>query len=95
MKKLVLFGVLVLAALLVFSFTPAQAQAPMKLKTCWMPEQETFFPWLAKQKGWDKQEGLDLELLFFDSGMAQMEALKRYRRDGEQKVTVQRWTPMR
>jgi NitT/TauT family transport system substrate-binding protein/sulfonate transport system substrate-binding protein len=75
MKKLALFGVLVLAALFVFSLTPAQAQAPMKLKTCWMPEQETFFPWLAKQKGWDKQEGLDLELLFFDSGMAQMEAL--------------------
>ena len=66
---------LVLAAVLVFSFTPAQAQAPMKLKTCWMPEFETFLPWLAKQKGWDTQEGLDLELLFFDSGMAQMEAL--------------------
>ena len=75
MKKLTLFAVLVLAAVLVFSFTPAQAQAPMKLKTCWMPELETFLPWLAKQKGWDKQEGLDLELLFFDSGMAQMEAL--------------------
>jgi len=75
MKKLALFGVLVLAALFVFSLTPAQAQAPLKLKTCWMPEQETFFPWLAKQKGWDKQEGLDLDLLFFDSGMAQMEAL--------------------
>lgn len=77
MKKLALFGVLVLAFCLVFALTPAQAQAqaPMKLKTCWMPEHETFFPWLAKQKGWDKQEGLDLELLFFDSGMAQMEAL--------------------
>jgi NitT/TauT family transport system substrate-binding protein/sulfonate transport system substrate-binding protein len=75
MKKFTLFAVLVLAAVLVFSLTPAQAQAPMKLKTCWMPEFETFLPWLAKQKGWDKQEGLDLELLFFDSGMAQMEAL--------------------
>jgi len=75
MKKFALFGVLALAAILVFSWTPTQAQAPMKLKTCWMPEFETFLPWLAKQKGWDKQEGLDLELLFFDSGMAQMEAL--------------------
>ncbi len=63
MKKLTLSAVLVLAAILVFSFTPAQAQSPMKLKTCWMPEFETFLPWLAKQKGWDKQEGLDLELL--------------------------------
>ena len=75
MKKFTLFAVLVLAAVLVFSLTPAQAQAPMKLKTCWMPEFETFLPWLAKQKGWDIHEGLDLELLFFDSGMAQMEAL--------------------
>lgn len=75
MKKLTVLGVLALAVLLVVSFTPVQAQAPVKLKTCWMPEHETFFPWLAKQKGWDKEEGLDLELLFFDSGMAQMEAL--------------------
>jgi len=75
MKKLTLVGVLALAALLVFSFTQVQAQNPIKLKTCWMPEFETFIPWLAKQKGWDKEEGLDLELLFFDSGMAQMEAL--------------------
>ncbi len=75
MKRLTSCVVKVLALILAFSFSPAQAQAPMKLKTCWMPEFETFLPWLAKQKGWDKQEGLDLELLFFDSGMAQMEAL--------------------
>jgi NitT/TauT family transport system substrate-binding protein/sulfonate transport system substrate-binding protein len=75
MKKCVLFGVLVLAAVLVFVFSGVQAQAPMKLKTCWMPEFETFFPWLAHQKGWDKEEGLDLDLLFFDSGMAILEAL--------------------
>ena len=40
-----------------------------------MPEHETFIPWYAKSQGWDKEEGLDLELLYFDSGMAQMEAL--------------------
>ncbi len=31
--------------------------------------------WYAKEKGWDKEEGLDFQLHFFDSGMAQMEAL--------------------
>ncbi|MEW6263077.1 MAG: ABC transporter substrate-binding protein [Thermodesulfobacteriota bacterium] len=75
MKKLLLLGVLVLVAALAFSSSPVQAQTVVKLKTCWMPEFETFLPWLAKQKGWDKAEGLDLDLLFFDSGMAQMEAL--------------------
>ena len=75
MKKCVLLGVLVLAAILAFVFSGVQAQTPIKLKTCWMPEFETFLPWLAHQKGWDKEEGLDLDLLFFDSGMAQLEAL--------------------
>ena len=32
MKKFTLFAVLVLAAVLVFSLMPAQAQAPMKLQ---------------------------------------------------------------
>ncbi|MBF0529861.1 MAG: ABC transporter substrate-binding protein [Deltaproteobacteria bacterium] len=75
MKKLVLLGVLILAGIFVFSLVPAQAADAVKLKTCWMPEFETFMPWLAKQKGWDKEEGLDLELIFFESGKAQMEAL--------------------
>ena len=65
MKKCVLLGVLVLAAILAFVFSGVQAQTPIKLKTCWMPEFETFLPWLAHQKGWDKEEGLDLDLLFF------------------------------
>jgi ABC-type nitrate/sulfonate/bicarbonate transport system substrate-binding protein len=75
MKRISCCAVWMLAVMLIFSSIPAQAQSPIKLKTSWMPELETFLPWLAKQKGWDKQEGLDLELLFFDSGMAIMEAL--------------------
>jgi NitT/TauT family transport system substrate-binding protein/sulfonate transport system substrate-binding protein len=75
MKRCVLFGVLVLAAILVFSFSAVQGQSPIKIRTCWLPEFETFIPWIAHQKGWDKEEGLDIELVFFDSGMAQMEAL--------------------
>ncbi len=64
-----------LAALLLLIPASVGAKDLVKVPTCWMPEHETFIPWLAKQKGWDKEEGLDLELKFFDSGMAQMEAL--------------------
>jgi NitT/TauT family transport system substrate-binding protein/sulfonate transport system substrate-binding protein len=74
MKKFALLA-LILALMTVFSFTPVFGQNLVKLKTCWMPEFETFFPWLAHQRGWDKEEGLDLELVFFDSGMAEMEGL--------------------
>lgn len=46
-----------------------------KLDTCWMASTEAFVPWFAKKKGWDKQEGLDLQMHFFDSGPAQMEGI--------------------
>lgn len=54
---------------------PASAKDLVKLSTCWMPEHELFFGWYAKEKGWDKEEGLDFELLYFESGMSQLEAL--------------------
>lgn len=75
MKRMALCVVLAVIVLFGFSLPAAQAQAPFKLKMSWQPEHETFFPWLAKQKGWDKQEGLDLGITYFDSGMAQLEAL--------------------
>ena len=31
-------------------------------------EHETFAVWYAKEKGWDKEAGLDLSMLRFDSG---------------------------
>ncbi len=46
-----------------------------KLDTCWMASTEAFVPWFAKKKGWDKEEGLDLQMHFFDSGPAQMEGI--------------------
>ncbi len=66
--------ILTIALTMVFAGT-CPAGALTKLPTCWMPEHETFMPWYAKMQGWDKEEGLDLELLYFDSGMAQLEAL--------------------
>ncbi len=46
-----------------------------KLNTCWMPSHESFVPWYAKKMGWDKDEGLDMRMHYFDSGMAELEAL--------------------
>jgi NitT/TauT family transport system substrate-binding protein/sulfonate transport system substrate-binding protein len=53
----------------------ALAADVVKLKTAWMDEHETFLMWYAKEKGWDKEEGLDIDLGYFDSGMAILTAL--------------------
>jgi NitT/TauT family transport system substrate-binding protein/sulfonate transport system substrate-binding protein len=76
MRKLAVLCVLVFsAALVLFGFGPAMSKDLIKLPTCWMPEHELFFAWYAKEKGWDKEEGLDMELIYFESGMDQLEAL--------------------
>ena len=55
---------------------PAMAKKKLfKLNTCWMPSHESFVPWYAKKMGWDKDEGLDMRMHYFDSGMAELEAL--------------------
>ena len=51
------------------------ADKPVKISTCWMDESPGFNIWYAKKMGWDKEEGLDIEMLLFSSGPAQMEAL--------------------
>ena len=70
-------GTLVMATtlLVAFAFAAAAQAAPQELGTAWMDENETFIPWYAKQHEWDKAEGIELNLLMFDTGMAQMEAL--------------------
>ena len=80
MKKIKSLLVLTAAVMFVFALMgPAVAADPVKVPTCWMPEHETFIMWYAIEKGWDKEEGLELggedQFLYFDSGMAQMEAL--------------------
>ena len=65
-----------LLSLFMFAVSSAAfAAAPVKLRTAWMDEHETFLVWYAHEKGWDKEEGIELELLYFDSGMAQLNAL--------------------
>lgn len=78
MKKLVVVTLLLLTAVLLFSTFGVAQQPSQKLitvNTAWMSEHELFFGWYAKEKGFDKQEGLDMKLLNFDSGMAIAEAL--------------------
>ncbi len=74
MKKTFLLS---LAALLlvVFSAPAFAADKLVKVPTCWMDESPGFNIWYAKKMGWDKQEGLDIEMLLFSTGPAQMEAL--------------------
>ena len=70
--------VLILAALLLTVFTAAPGSAAdklVKMPTCWMDESPGFNIWYAKKMGWDKEEGLDIDMLLFNSGPAQMEAL--------------------
>ena len=70
--------VLALALLL----SPAGASAApetVALKTGWLGEYEAFPVWYARQKGWDKEAGLDVEMLRFDSGKALIEGMKAYK----------------
>lgn len=40
----------------------------VKVPTAWLPGQEGFPMWYAKQQGWDKEAGLDVHMYAFDSG---------------------------
>lgn len=40
-----------------------------KVPTAWTGAQEAFPIWYAKEQGWDKETGPDVEMLHFNSGM--------------------------
>lgn len=75
MKKIVWLMTLICFVLGGFIADARAAQAPVKISTCWMEDSPGFNIWYAKRMGWDKEEGLDIEMLLFNSGLAQMEAL--------------------
>lgn len=66
----------VLACCLVLS--PAAHAAPTSLKTAWLGEHEAFVVWYAREKGWDKEAGLDMTMLNFESGKAIVEGQLAY-----------------
>ena len=67
MKKLVVVTLLLLTAVLLSTFGVAQqpSQKLITVNTAWMSEHELFFGWYAKEKGFDKQEGLGHEAVEF------------------------------
>ncbi len=75
-SQLRLLTVAVLVAVgLGFGFTFAWAGDNIKMKISHQPEFESFLTWQAIEEGVDKKAGLDLEMVYFDSGMTQVEAL--------------------
>ena len=64
------------AMTLVWSFS-AVAAKPYRLATGWLDEHEAFVMWLAKDKGWDKQAGLDVDMHLYASGISMLDALDR------------------
>ena len=68
------------AALCVLNLTVGSAFSAdlVKVPTAWLDEHETFLMWYAKEKGWDKEAGLDISMLRFDSGKAIVEGILAY-----------------
>ncbi len=72
-KKLI--AVFMMAAFTAGMTCAAMAADLVKVPSAWMDEHETFLIWYAKEKGWDKEAGLDIEIKYFDSGAAILNAL--------------------
>lgn len=67
---------LLMAAVLCATMSSGVLAAKLtKVPTAWMDEHETFLIWYAKEKGWDKEVGLDLDIQYFGSGMDILNAL--------------------
>ena len=77
MRKLLLVALLLCMGAVICGGPVATlaADKPVEISTCWMDESPGFNIWYAKKMGWDKEEGLDIKMLLFNSGPAQMEAL--------------------
>ncbi|MEW6262182.1 MAG: ABC transporter substrate-binding protein [Thermodesulfobacteriota bacterium] len=70
------WGKLLLAWAIVLVFgTGAAAEDAIKLKVSHQPEFESFLTWQAIKDGTGKKYNLDMEMVYFDSGMLQVEAL--------------------
>lgn len=65
MRFRVLMGLLALALSLCLTARPATAVE--QVRTAWCGEHDAFLLWLAKQKGWDKEAGIDIRMYHFGS----------------------------
>ncbi|WP_263771052.1 ABC transporter substrate-binding protein [Propionivibrio soli] len=75
MKKSILTALCSALALAAASVPSAHAAELIKVKTAWVAGLEMFPLWYGKNKGWDKEEGLEIEYQKYANGPAQMEAL--------------------
>ncbi len=66
----------------VATFLPVQARAAddttVTFKTAWLGENEAFPAWYALQRGWDREAGLAVNMMRFDSGRVVLEGIKAY-----------------
>lgn len=70
---------LLAAALVLMPVAAFSAPNADTLKTGWLGEYEAFPIWYAKEQGWDKDAGLNIEMLRFESGKALIEGMKAYK----------------
>ena len=64
------YTVLFLAFLMLLHVTAPAANAArlVRVPTAWVDEFETFLMWYAKEKKWDREAGLDIEIRQYNSG---------------------------
>lgn len=62
------FSVILMFLFCLGAALPCMAAGLVKVPTAWLPGQEAFPLWYAKQQGWDKAAGIDLQILAFESG---------------------------
>ncbi|MFZ5595800.1 MAG: ABC transporter substrate-binding protein [Bacillota bacterium] len=81
-KVYVLISLLVILSLLTVAVfgcgggdAKGKEEGPAKIRVSHQPEFETYQSYAAIQEGLDKKAGIAMELLYFDSGMPQIEAL--------------------
>ena len=75
MKKHIFTAVCTAVALSLGSVPAVSAADLLPVKTAWVAGLEMFPLWYGKNKGWDKEEGVDVEYQKYSNGPAQMEAL--------------------
>ncbi len=69
------YSLVAVVGILCLLSSAAFAKDPIKLKVSHQPEFESFLTWQAIQDGTQKKHNLNMEMVYFDSGMPQVEAL--------------------
>jgi NitT/TauT family transport system substrate-binding protein/sulfonate transport system substrate-binding protein len=76
MKKLTTIGIVFLSVIFIFTASgPAFAEKLIKLNIGHQNSVDAYPTWNIIKKGLDKEAGLKLKMIFFDSGMPQIEAM--------------------